>query len=58
MKILERKNETYRLPGGLRDFQQEMYIHLIDWKWEHLTREPGYHRGMPYDALLPDHVKE
>jgi hypothetical protein len=58
MKILEHNNETYRLPGGLRDFQQEMYIHLIDWKWEHLTREPGYYRGMPYDALLPDHVRE
>ena len=58
MKIVECNGAAYRLPGGLSDFQHEMYIHLIDWKWEHLTREPGYYRGMPYDALLPDHVKE
>jgi hypothetical protein len=58
MKIVERNHESYRLPGGLSDFQQELYIHLIDWKWQHLTREPGIYRGKPYDALLPDAVRE
>ena len=35
-----------------------MYIHLIGWKWEHLTIEPGYYRGKTYDALLPDSIRE
>ena len=58
MEIIERNNASYRLPGGLSIFQQEMYIHLIDWKWKNLTTEPGHYHGTSYDALLPDHVKE
>jgi len=30
-----------RLPGSLNPFQQKLYIHLINWKWRHITREPG-----------------
>lgn len=58
MIIIERDGISYRVPDGLNEFQQEMYIHLIDWKWKHLTTEPGFYRGVPYDALLPDRLKE
>ncbi|MHB1355939.1 MAG: PGN_0703 family putative restriction endonuclease [Anaerolineae bacterium] len=34
-----------------------MYVHLINWKWSNITREPGYSRGIPYDAILPDEYK-
>jgi hypothetical protein len=44
----------YRLPNTLNPFQEQLYVHLINWKWQHVTREPGYYRGTPYDALLPD----
>jgi hypothetical protein len=57
MKIIERNGSVYHLPGGLSDFQEEMYVHLIDWKWSHLTTEPGYYRGNRHDAVLPDHYK-
>ena len=54
MKILTLNGNDYHLPNVLNAFQQEMYIHLIDWKWHHVTREVGYHRGIPYDVILPD----
>jgi hypothetical protein len=61
MKIYRRKGREYRLPGVLNDFQLEMYLHLIDWKWKHLTTEPGiyHHNGkdIPYDAILPAELK-
>jgi len=53
---------TYRLPGGLNEFQARMYVHLINWKWKHITREPGYNqykgRLIPYDAILPDTLRD
>lgn len=54
MKIISAKGQNYLLPGLLNPFQQELYIHLIDWKWEHITREPGSVRGQAYDAILPE----
>lgn len=54
MKTLIQNGNAYRLPGALNAFQQSLYIHLIDWKWAHITREPGWARGNPYDAVLPD----
>jgi hypothetical protein len=54
MKTFTQNGQTYRLPGTLNAFQQSLYIHLIDWKWMHITREPGWSRGNPYDAILPD----
>jgi hypothetical protein len=57
MKIYEIGGNKYRLPGGLSDFQVQMYVHLINWKWAHLTKEPGFFKNTPYDALLPDEVK-
>ena len=48
---------SYRLPGGLNDFQRGLYRHFVDWKRAHITEEPGVflHRGrtIPYDAILP-----
>jgi hypothetical protein len=63
MKTIMRNGQTYKLPGALNPFQQEMYIHLIDWKWRNITREPGIVRKAgkndeiieyEYDAILPE----
>jgi len=54
MKTIESREKKYRLPNNLSDFQFRMYIHLIKWKWANLTREPGYYKNAPYDAILPD----
>jgi len=40
------------------DFQKNSQIFslssiLIEWKWEHLTTEPGIHGKNKYDAILP-----
>lgn len=58
MRELERDGKKYRLPSSLSRFQREFYIHLIDWKWEHITTEPGTNRGEHYDAILPDNIAE
>jgi hypothetical protein len=57
MKIYEIDGKKYRLPNELSDFQIQMYVHLINWKWAHLTQEPGLYIHTPYDALLPDEIK-
>ncbi|MDI6798332.1 MAG: hypothetical protein QMD09_15395, partial [Desulfatibacillaceae bacterium] len=44
----------YKLPTQLSQFQEKMYKHLIDWKWAHITREPGVFKGREYDAILPE----
>ena len=54
MKSIVLSGENYHLPNTLNDFQQELYIHLINWKWAHITREPGSYKDDPYDAILPD----
>jgi hypothetical protein len=46
--------QQYRLPNALNSFQLDLYIHLIDWKWQHITKQPGKARGHEYDAILPD----
>jgi hypothetical protein len=57
MRVENIGGKDYRLPGGLNDFQLRMYVHLINWKWKHITAEPGYYehegRQIPYDAILP-----
>ncbi|GAG97563.1 unnamed protein product [marine sediment metagenome] len=50
MKVHEIDGKRYRLLNMLTDFQLKMYIHLINWKWAHLPREPGFYKGVPYDA--------
>jgi len=58
MKEFSVDGKKYRLPGALNPFQQEMYIHLIDWKWSHITKEPGHYGNVPYDAILPESVRD
>lgn len=57
MKVFTIDGKDYRLPGSLNAFQQEMYVHLINWKWNHITKEPGHYQykgeSIPYDAILP-----
>lgn len=48
----------YRLPNELNDFQKSMYIHLIEWKWTHLTKAPGSYGGQQYDAILPEEFRK
>jgi len=47
----------YLLPGNLNSFQLKLYVHLINWKWSHVTRDVGYYNykklKIPYDAILP-----
>ncbi|MBC8503265.1 MAG: hypothetical protein H8D34_00275 [Chloroflexi bacterium] len=58
MKVYSLDGKEYRLPGSLNDFQQATYIHLINWKWAHITRDPGKVRGVVYDAALPERYKD
>lgn len=62
-KLIEGK--TYKLPEALTPFQEEMYVHLINWKWGKNIKEPGIYqkkdkRGIvqtyEYDAILPKSV--
>ena len=52
------RGQTYRLPNTLNAFQHRMYIHLINWKWKNITKDPGYYKHLgqdiEYDAILPD----
>ena len=57
MKLYELDGIKYRLPDNLSDFQVQMYMHLVNWKWAHLTKEPGYYKNMPYDTILPTEMK-
>lgn len=54
MKVVAVNGNSYRLPSLVTPFQQEMYVHLIDWKWSHITHEPGTDGGIEYDAILPE----
>lgn len=50
--------QDYKLPNGLDGFKRDMYVHLINWKWRHITTAPGHYeyrkRLIPYDAILPE----
>ena len=60
MKVENINGEDYRLPSGLNEFQRQLYVHLIKWKWAHITHAPGYYkyrgRQIPYDAILPTNM--
>lgn len=47
------ENREYKLPKHLSRFQHELYTHLIDWKRQHISPEPGIYNGREYDAVLP-----
>jgi hypothetical protein len=58
MKEIIFNGKAYKLPNSLNNFQQSLYIHLIDWKHKKITMEPGYYeyreQEIEYDAILPD----
>ena len=58
MKLITKNGIEYKLPNTLSSFQEEMYIHLINWKWQNITKEAGSvtHKGeqIEYDAILPE----
>lgn len=62
MRVFTANGNNYRLPNIQNPFQQAMYVHLIDWKWKHITRGEGYYthkkREIPYDAILPESVRQ
>ncbi|MEZ4939198.1 MAG: hypothetical protein R2799_16555 [Crocinitomicaceae bacterium] len=39
-----------------------MYVHLINWKWKHITEKPGINhykgKAIEYDAILPEEVRK
>lgn len=57
---------VYKLPTGLSPFKEKMYKHLINWKWKHVSTEPGIYKKTvkgeekiyEYDAILPENVRE
>ena len=61
MKIQSIGGHDYKLPDVQSLFEREMYVHLIQWKWAHVSKEAGHyeHKGrmIPYDAILPDACK-
>lgn len=61
MKTETIHGKDYRLPGSLSLFQLDLYVHLINYKWEELgIKEPGTYRfkgeDILYDAILPKAV--
>lgn len=61
MKTETINGTNYRLPDELTPFQKEMYVHLINWKWQKLgIQEPGIYKykgeDILYDAILPKTV--
>ena len=48
---------TYKLPTSQSDFQERMYVHLINWKWKNISKESGIYnykgKELKYDAILP-----
>lgn len=57
MNVQHVNGREYRLPRSLSAFQLRLYVHLIEWKWKHITREPGCYGGFDYDAILPEGVR-
>ena len=58
MKTETINGSTYKLPNELTAFQKEMYIHLINWKWQKLgIKKPGIYKykgeDISYDAIIP-----
>lgn len=57
MRIINVSGVDYKLPNVLSKFQLKLYVHLINWKWNNITKVPGinYYQEIPiqYDAILP-----
>ena len=54
MKTYKLDGQGYRLSNTLNPFQLEMQVHLVNWKWAHVTHAPLMNHGHPNDALLPE----
>lgn len=61
------RTDEYKIPRRLNDFQRELYIHLIEWKWRYITKEVGIYTvknragkliDYEFDAILPKSVHE
>lgn len=50
--------KVYRMAAGLNEFQKSLYRHLIDWKAQNITDEPGLYKGHPYDYMFPQEYLE
>jgi hypothetical protein len=57
-KVPEEIRKKYKLPAVLTDFQLQLYVHLIEWKWKHLTTVPGKYGKHFYDAILPKEFQD
>jgi hypothetical protein len=61
MRVETINGKTYKLPGSLSKFQKELYVHLINYKWKHVTTDVGLYnyKGnlIEYDAILPKKVR-
>ena len=58
MKVFTIGGVDYRLPDIQSPFRQALYVHLINWKWQHISREPGAEGDILYDAFLPEACQE
>jgi hypothetical protein len=56
MRVVRRNGMEYRLASSLNSFQEEMYLHLVDWKRTHITEERGEGRK-DLDTFLPEELK-
>ena len=46
--------KTYRMSTGLNEFQEKLYRHLIEYKWNIFgIKEPGTYKGRTYDYMFP-----
>lgn len=58
MKTKTINGVEYKLPNTQNKFQEVMYVHLINWKWENVTKEVGLNKYkgelIEYDAILPE----
>lgn len=57
MKSVSVDGKEYRLPNDLNPFQQELYVHLIAWKWANISTAPGLSHNQKFDAILPDSIE-
>ena len=57
MEYRTKDGKTYRMSSTLNEFQKELYIHLIEWKWKNITKEPGTYKGQTYDYMFPEAYK-
>ena len=61
MKVVTVNEREYKLPESQNKFQKAMYVHLINWKWENITKEVGLNKYkgelIEYDAFLPEEYR-